>query len=152
MKFHQIDVDDEVFDYLKKMAEPFVDTPNSVLRRELLNKQKEGTHPPPMHHVANLIPSFPPGVLASLREILSVIFLVIKKRFTRPEATQKVADHNRITPQTVLDKYCRQLGLKAYEFDRLLAQEGLSDLKKLLIKKFPNHSTLIVDFYREHLG
>jgi hypothetical protein len=30
-----IDLDDEVFDYLKSEAEPFVDTPNSVLRRLL---------------------------------------------------------------------------------------------------------------------
>lgn len=31
----QIEVDDEVFDLLKREAEPFVDTPNSVLRRLL---------------------------------------------------------------------------------------------------------------------
>lgn len=30
-----IDLDDDVFDYLKSQAEPFVDTPNSVLRRLL---------------------------------------------------------------------------------------------------------------------
>lgn len=30
-----IDIDDDVFDCLKSKAEPFVDTPNSVLRREL---------------------------------------------------------------------------------------------------------------------
>lgn len=30
-----IEVDDDVFDYLKSNAEPFVDTPNSVLRRLL---------------------------------------------------------------------------------------------------------------------
>jgi hypothetical protein len=31
----QIDIDEEVFEALKKRAEPFVDTPNSVLRRAL---------------------------------------------------------------------------------------------------------------------
>lgn len=31
----QVDLDDEVFEYLKSKAEPFVDTPNSVLRRLL---------------------------------------------------------------------------------------------------------------------
>lgn len=31
----QIDVDEELFDYLKDNAEPFVDTPNTVLRRLL---------------------------------------------------------------------------------------------------------------------
>jgi hypothetical protein len=105
-----------------------------------------------MQHAANFIPSFLPGLSASLQEILSVIFLVIKKRYTRPEATQKVADHYQITPQTVLYKYCRQQGLKAYEFDTLLAQKGLSDLKMLLMNKFPNHTTLIDDFFRDHLG
>jgi hypothetical protein len=32
---HTIEVDDMVFDYLQRRAQPFVDTPNSVLRREL---------------------------------------------------------------------------------------------------------------------
>lgn len=32
---HNIEVDDEVFDYLQSQAQPFLDTPNSVLRREL---------------------------------------------------------------------------------------------------------------------
>jgi hypothetical protein len=31
----QIEIDDDVFDYLKSKAEPFIDTPNSVLRRVL---------------------------------------------------------------------------------------------------------------------
>ncbi|MFC5265875.1 hypothetical protein ACFPJ1_27495 [Kribbella qitaiheensis] len=33
---HKIDVDDEVFAFLQREAEPFVDTPNDVLRRRLL--------------------------------------------------------------------------------------------------------------------
>ncbi len=37
-----IDVDDEVFDVLKESAEPFVDTPNSVLRR-ILGVDREQT-------------------------------------------------------------------------------------------------------------
>ncbi|MFN2561966.1 MAG: hypothetical protein ABR571_11800 [Jatrophihabitans sp.] len=32
---HQIEVDDDVFEYLQSRAQPFVDTPNTVLRREL---------------------------------------------------------------------------------------------------------------------
>jgi len=35
-----IEIDDEVFNYLKSLAEPFVDTPNTVLRRLLLRKDK----------------------------------------------------------------------------------------------------------------
>jgi len=33
---HNIKVDDEVFAYLQRLAKPFVDQPNDVLRRELL--------------------------------------------------------------------------------------------------------------------
>jgi Mrr N-terminal domain len=32
---HHVEVDDEVFDYLQSRAQPFIDTPNSVLRRVL---------------------------------------------------------------------------------------------------------------------
>ncbi|MFD5316858.1 hypothetical protein [Streptomyces sp. NPDC127098] len=35
-----IEVDDEVFAYLQSRSEPLVDTPNDVLRRELLNSGK----------------------------------------------------------------------------------------------------------------
>jgi hypothetical protein len=35
---HKIEIDDEVYDFLKRQAEPFRDTPNSVLRRLLLKK------------------------------------------------------------------------------------------------------------------
>jgi hypothetical protein len=39
-----IDIDDEVFDVLKHNAEPFVDTPNTVLRR-MLGIHQNGTQP-----------------------------------------------------------------------------------------------------------
>ena len=35
-----IEIDDEVFNYLKSLAEPFVDTPNTVLRRLLFRNDK----------------------------------------------------------------------------------------------------------------
>ena len=41
MKMHEIEIDDAVWNHLKKFAEPFVDTPNSVLRR-LLFREIEG--------------------------------------------------------------------------------------------------------------
>jgi hypothetical protein len=34
---HRIDVDEEVFEELQRRAKPFIDTPNDVLRRALLN-------------------------------------------------------------------------------------------------------------------
>lgn len=40
-----IEIDDEVFRYLKSLAEPFVDTPNMVLRRLLFNKDMSAEIP-----------------------------------------------------------------------------------------------------------
>jgi hypothetical protein len=51
-----------------------------------------------------------------------------------------------IATQTVLDKYCRQLSLTAYQFDRLLEQPNLSDLKALLSNKFNEHQTTIEEY------
>jgi hypothetical protein len=47
-----IDTDDEVFEVIKKHAEPFVDTPNTVLRRLLGIDQPEGL-PAPTPETAN---------------------------------------------------------------------------------------------------
>jgi hypothetical protein len=41
-----IDIDDEVFEALKRNAEPFVDTPNTVLRRLLSLSRVEGASAP----------------------------------------------------------------------------------------------------------
>ena len=38
-----IQIDEEVFNYLKSLAEPFVDTPNTVLRRILFPAQKSAS-------------------------------------------------------------------------------------------------------------
>ena len=38
MKKHTIEVDEEVFEALQELATPLVDTPNSVLRRLLLDE------------------------------------------------------------------------------------------------------------------
>lgn len=62
----------------------------------------------------------------------------------RSKATKNVAKmHGGIAPQTVLDKYCRQLNLKASEFDRLVAEPGLSGLKEILYAKFNGHREVI---------
>lgn len=39
----KIEIDDEVFAYLQRHSEPLVDTPNDVLRRELLGKKGPDT-------------------------------------------------------------------------------------------------------------
>jgi hypothetical protein len=48
-----------------------------------------------------------------------------------------------VKQQTVNDKFGRQIGLTAQQFDRLLGQPGLNDLKKVLNGKFPRHRDVI---------
>ena len=50
-------------------------------------------------------------------------------------------------PQTVIDKYCRQLGKRAYEVDRLLEDQNLMEFRALLERKFVNHRNLIDSFF-----
>jgi len=79
----------------------------------------------------------------ALSQILEVSHLVTKKGYTRNEATNLVAKKLKIEKQTVLDKYCRQMGLKAQEFDSLLSEPGNRNLKQKLYSMFPNHEKSI---------
>jgi hypothetical protein len=144
MRYRGIEVDEEIFNLLKKKAEPLVDTPNSVLRRLLLNGEGGSalSHPDRKTLRESDVTRFPAGVPAALRETLEVARLVINGS-SRPSATQMVAKKYNIAPQTVLDKYCRQLNLKASEFDELLDQPGRPGLMALLIQKFPRHGEII---------
>lgn len=143
MRMHTIEIDDDVLSYLKSRAEPFVDNPNTVLRRELLSEPKRGRPiavlRPVTHQVAS---TFPGGTPKALAEILDVVTRV-RSGSARQDATHHVADKYRVTFQTVLDKYTRQLGLTAFEFDKLLEPSRLSELRELLVKKFPDHADLI---------
>ncbi len=138
MKYFKIEVDEEIYKYLKGKAEPFVDTPNEVLRRELL-KQKNGTK-----ESKNLgrFPELPSGIPAALQQVLEVTYLIKQKGILRPEATKIVASRHNIAPQTVIDKYCRQLDKKAYEIDKLLEEKDLSGFKKILEGKFSDHKSV----------
>ena len=145
MKWHKIDVDDEVFLHLKRLAEPFVDTPNSVLRRELL-KERQPITASPAHKkpASNDTPqSFPLGTPGALQQILEVIRLVKQGAYNRNDATHFVAKKHNVASQTVQDKYGRQLSLTADQFDRLLIPQRSNDSTSLLIKKFPQHSEII---------
>lgn len=148
MKWHKIDVDEEVFEYLKKNAEPFVDnTPNSVLRRELRLTTVRTSQLPQTGDDGNK-DHFLVGTPVALQQILEVVRLVKEKNYDRNEATNLVAKKRGIFRQTVNDKYGpRQLGTTAAEFERLLSQPSLSELRALLINKFPRHGDVI----REHL-
>lgn len=79
----------------------------------------------------------------ALAEVLEMIYLVKKSGLHRTDATNIVAKRLGIYPQTVIDKYCRQLGKKATEIDILLRNENLSELQSLLKKKFQNYQDVI---------
>lgn len=136
MPTHQVEVDDEIFTLVKNHAEPLVDNFNSSLRRLLQLDIKPGeastaiTDPP----------VFPGGTPKALRQIIEVVLLVQDGSYSRSIATQIVAKRYRVATQTVLDKYARQLGLTTHQFDRLLDQADLRELKQLLKSKFPSHA------------
>ena len=142
MKNHQVEVDEEVFQFVKKHAEPLVDSFNTAIRRLL---DMEGTSKRPKQTVtkSSETGSVPPGTPKALAQILEVAGLVIRSGWSRTDATREIARQRQVTPQSVSDKYGRQLSITAEQFDRLLGQPGLQDLKKLLNGKFPNHHSLI---------
>ena len=138
MTMQQIEVDLEVFDYLKRNAVPFKDTPNSVLRK-LLGLEK---CLPMAEQSNNDYIQFPVNVPKALEQILQVINLVKNSHLSRIEATHQVAKSFGIAPQTVMDKYARQLGRRADEIDFLI-HDDIPQLQQIIIDKFPRFSSLI---------
>ncbi len=147
MRFHKVEVDDEVFQYIQNHAEPLVDTFNSVLRRLILTPDskpdKSKQEIVSTIRTDGFLPDLPNHTPKALRHIIEVATLVHDRAYDRPSATRYVAKQHNVNPQTVLDKYCRQINLNTKEFDRLLEQPELTDLKKILKSKFPGYSQLI---------
>lgn len=149
MRYVKVDVDEEVFQFVKGKAEPLVDTFNSALRRLLpLSSAKAETQPVRVTEEGKQknyheFPVIPQHVPAALSQILEVVHLARGGAYTRAMATNRVAKHRNIAPQSVLDKYCRQLNLRADQFDRLLAQPDLEELRKILKAKFSRHNAAI---------
>ncbi len=153
MRLFTIEVDEEVFRHLQDQARPLIDTPNTVLRRLLLRadsgpkaKRADGQAVSPCLETPKEFPNMPFGTPAGLQQILWVIYLVRRKGRPRPEATTDVAKALHIAPQTVLDKYCRQLGLTAMKFDLLVRDPELNELRSLLLRKFPAYEEIIRRF------
>jgi hypothetical protein len=141
MKYHTIEVDEIIMDYLKKNAEPFVDNPNTVLRKLLFGGSE--THNDSLPLIYKPIKSTP----KALSQILEVIEEVVSKGHSRPEATKVVADRNGTALQTIIDKYCRQLGKKANEVDLLLREPDLDSFRVILTNKFLSHRDVIETFF-----
>ena len=135
MRTHQIEIDDDVMAFLKAQAEAFVDTPNTVLRRLLL--RNDNLLIGSKHDQPRSVPEVASGVPKALEQILQVAYLTRFRSLDRVAATHAVADRHGVAFQTVLDKYARQLGLSAEEFDRLLKEDELGGLRELLTERFP---------------
>jgi len=148
MRFHPVEVDDDVFQFVKAHAEPLADTFNSALRRLLplsspqTQKNQTDKSSSPSEMAASL-PAVPQHLPQALLHILEVVRLVRGGAYTRTTATQYVARQYKVFPQTVLDKYCRQLNLTAAQFDRLLEEPGLEGLRGKLKAKFVGHDEAI---------
>lgn len=147
MRMLQIEIDEEVHSFLKSRAEellrnratPFIDaTPNGILRRELLSLPQAS--PAIVHDEA---PEFPRGLPLALQQIIEVVRLVRSGSHSRTEANHAVAHARGVAPATVLDKYTRQLGLTASQFDEMIGEENLPRLRTLLHKKFPGNEPII---------
>ena len=152
MRMHTIDIDQEVLDYLKSQAEPFTDTPNDVLRRLLFGKTsiENRAQFEPRKATSYSLPPVLAGTPRALEHILQVVYMTHFSGIPRSKATKDVAKmHGGIAPQTVLDKYCRQLNLKASEFDRLVAEPGLNGLKEILHAKFNGHREVIDNYLNQ---
>ena len=143
MKMHLIEIDEKIWSYLQENAEPLTDTPNSVLNRLLFGdeekKRKEVTF--------FSIPAVSiQGLPKSLTQILEVVYEIEVNGYSRTQATNRVAKKRGTAPQTITDKYCRQLGKKAHEIDELMAEPGYAGFKDLLVGKYSDHKE-IIDMY-----
>lgn len=144
MQMFSIEVDEKIWRYLQKRAEPFVDTPNSVLARILFGDADQ----PQEKKEATAIESVNiQGLPKSLAQILEVIFEIEANGYPRTEATNQVAEKRGTAPQTITDKYCRQLNKKAHEIDEMLAEPDYAGFKDLLKNKYIDHHHMINMFF-----
>jgi len=86
------------------------------------------------------------GLPKSLSQILEVVYEMEVNGYTRTQATNRVAKKRGTAPQTITDKYCRQLGKRAHEIDELLTEPNFGSFKDLLTSKFTAHRG-IIDMY-----
>ena len=142
MKMHLIEIDEKIWSHLQQNAEPFVDTPNSVLNRLIFGeegkKEEETSFSIPTVSIQ--------GLPKSLAQILEVVYEMEVNGYSRTQATNRVAKKQGAAPQTITNKYCRQLGKKAHEIDELMAEPGYAGFKDLLTGKYSVHRE-IIDMY-----
>lgn len=143
MKMHSIEIDEKTWHFLQQNAEPFIDTPNSVLNRLLFGLGERKKEDAPLFSIPTVSIE---GLPKSLSQILEVVYEMEVNGYSRTQATNRVAKKRGTAPQTITDKYCRQLGKRAHEIDELLTEPGYNSFKDLLTIKFAAHRGLI-DMY-----
>ena len=142
MQMHMIEVDDKIFKYLQKNAEPFVDTPNSVLYKLLLNEEYSPVTEEKTSPALNL-----KGLPKALSQPLEVLYEMNHHGLSRQEANKLIADKHGTAPSTIMDKYCKQLGLKAREVDLMLEEPGYEKFMNILQERYPEFRTIIDMFF-----
>ena len=143
MKMYSIEIDENIWHYLQQHAEPFVDTPNSVLNRMLFVAGAKGDKAIPIFSIPSVNIH---GLPKSLTQILEIVYEIEVNGYSRTEATNRVAKKRGTAPQTITHKYCRQLGKRAHEIDELLKEPNYDAFKNLLKNKFGGHEE-IIDMY-----
>jgi len=149
---YPIEINERVWHFLQHNAEPFVDTPNSVLNRLLFGAdglQKTGEAGAALYTIPSVDIQ---GLPKSLSQILEVVYEMEVNGYSRIQATNRVAKKRGNTPQTITDKYCRQLGKRAHEIDELLTEPGYKRFKDLLTSKFSRHRGIIEMYFDSMLS
>ncbi|MDN5792361.1 MAG: hypothetical protein L0H22_04795 [Brevibacterium aurantiacum] len=143
---YDVQLDEEVWAYLRARVRDFNETPNAVLRRELgLDKTaRKSAESATLGYSLPKVPDLPVAAPVALRQIMSVVSWVICGGLDRAEATKRVAEAHQVVRETVADKYGRQLGLSTHEFDALLKEKNLGRLKNLLVVRFTEFEGAIV--------
>jgi len=149
MRYYKIEVDEKVWNYLKSKAEPFEDTPNTVLNRIIFGTTTKDESTTKHIDTKDSDLDLPKRIPRALSQILEVIYEIKNFNRSRTEATNIVARRRGTAPQTIIDKYCRQLSKKAYEIDELLQEENLEGFKNLLLNKFGKNQNVIKSFFND---
>jgi hypothetical protein len=140
MEMHMIEVDDRIFKFLQKNAEPFIDTPNTVLYRLLLNEKY--TKAPEASPSLKLS-----GLPKALSQTLEVLYEINKHGLSRQKATRLIAEKHNTVPSTIMDKYCKQLELKARDIDLMLEEPGYEKFMNILKDRFSEYEGIIDMFF-----
>lgn len=138
---NKIEIDNEVMDILRKHAEPFIESHNDVLRK-LLGIDNNGKSYIKCPAISELLPK-------ALVQILEVFYLIIAENYPRNRATNFIAIKYSIFPQTVMDKYCRQLKMTANKIDSLLLDNDIREIKSIIKINFPKFSNDIDKYFNQ---